>query len=254
MLGLKANHLVNTPAFDLEFQESAENADNLFRMKVLAYSTSTWKGHASAIKGFLQFCEIRELDPFDCTPSILNLYMLSAAQAGKSVGVFDNFLNAWSFVSRFFLCTDYTKEASVLTMKKFTEKACTKKSNKKLPFGSKEIRKLWNKIYAEKGGVEKFNLQDLRTFMISVFQHKTFCRFSDLKEITLADVFHDIDYFKIHIKFTKTDQKGTGQWLYMPRESSGYRDPHMLMCLYIHHLELETNTPSPHVFLFPPLC
>jgi hypothetical protein len=92
VLGLKANHLVNTPAFDLEFQESAENADNLFRMKVLAYSTSTRKGHASAIKGFLQFCEIRELDPFDCTPSILNLYMLSAAQAGKSVGVFDNFL------------------------------------------------------------------------------------------------------------------------------------------------------------------
>jgi len=46
VLGLKANHLVNTPAFDLEFQESAENADNLFRMKVLAYSTSRVLGKA----------------------------------------------------------------------------------------------------------------------------------------------------------------------------------------------------------------
>ena len=97
---------------------------------MLAYSISTWKGHASAIKGFLQFCEVRELNPFECTPSILSLYMLAAAQAGKTVGVFDSFLNAWSFICRFFMCTDYTKESSVAALKKFAEKACTKKSNK----------------------------------------------------------------------------------------------------------------------------
>jgi hypothetical protein len=130
VLRLKPNHLVNTPAFDLEFQEAAVNTDNLFRAKVLAYSISTWKGHASAIKGFLQFCEVRELNPFECTPSILSLYMLSAAQAGKTVGLIDSFLNAWSFICRFFMCTDYTKESSVAALKKFAEKACTKKSNK----------------------------------------------------------------------------------------------------------------------------
>jgi hypothetical protein len=254
VLRLKPNHLVNTPAFDLEFQEAAVNTDNLFRAKVLAYSISTWKGHASAIKGFLQFCEVRELNPFECTPSILSLYMLAAAQAGKTVGVFDSFLNAWSFICRFFMCTDYTKESSVAALKKFAEKACTKKSNKKLPFGSAEIRKIWDRIDAEKGGVQNLNFKDLRTFMISVFQHKTFCRFADLKDITLADVFHEVDYFKIHVKFTKTDQKGGGQWLYVPKDCSGYRDPHMLMCLYIHHLELNTAVPSPHVYLFPPLC
>jgi hypothetical protein len=253
VLGLKANHIINTPAFDLEFQEAASDVDNLFRAKVLAYSVSTWKNHASAIKGFLQFCEVRELSPFECTPSIINLYMLSAAQAGKSVGVFDNFLNAWSFITRFFLCTDYTKEDSVLAMKKFTEKACNKKTNKKLPFGSAEVRKLWDKIDREKGGVDKLNLKDFRTFMLSVFQHKTFARFADVKEITLADVLHDVDFFKIHVRFTKTDQKGNGQWLYMPKESSGFRDPHMLMCLYIHHLELDTKVESPQVYLFPPL-
>ena len=51
----------------------------------------------------------------------------------------------------FFLCTDYTKEDSVLAMKKFTEIACNKKTNKKLPFGSAESRK--------KGGVDKLNLR-----------------------------------------------------------------------------------------------
>jgi hypothetical protein len=76
--------------------------------------------------------------------------MLSAAQAGKSVGVFENFLNDWSFIARFFLCMDYNKEDSVLAMKKFTEKACNKKTNKNLPFGSAEVRKLWDKIDREK--------------------------------------------------------------------------------------------------------
>jgi hypothetical protein len=64
--------------------------------------------------------------------------MLAAAQAGKPVGVFDSFLNAWSFLCRFFMCTDYTKENFVDALKRFAEKACTKKSNKKLPFGSRK--------------------------------------------------------------------------------------------------------------------
>jgi hypothetical protein len=254
VLGLKPNHLVNTRAFDMEFQEDAHNTDNLFRARVLAYSPSTWGNHASAIKGFLQFCDVRELDPFECTPSIISLYMLSAAQAGKTSGVFDNFLNAWSFVSRFFHCTDYTKEESVLAMKRFTEKACARNENKKLPFGSAEVRKLWDKIDREKGGVHNLSKKDLRTFMMAVFQHKTFCRFADLKDITLNDIFHEVDYFKIHVKYTKTDQKGAGQWLYLPKDSSGFRDPHMLMCLYINHLELHSTIHTPHAYLFPPLC
>jgi len=236
----------------LEFQEAASDVDNLFRARVLAYSISTWKGYASAVKDFLKFCDFRELDPFDCTPSILNLYLLYAAQNGKSSGFFDTFLAAWSFIARFYLCTDHTKDQTVSVMKKFTEKACVKNTNKKKPFGSAEVRKIWNKIDVE-GGIGKLNFKDFRSFMLAVFQHKTFCRFSDLKNIKLEDVFHNIDYFKIHVKFTKTDQSGNGQWLYLPKQSSNYRDAHMLMCLYIHHLELEADVPSPHMYLFPPL-
>jgi hypothetical protein len=93
VLGLKPAHLINTPAFDLEFQVAPEDTD-VFKARVLAYFTATWKHPASAIKSFLQFCESRELNPFECTPSILNLCMLHAAQNGKSVGVFDSFLSA----------------------------------------------------------------------------------------------------------------------------------------------------------------
>jgi len=142
VLGLQANHIVNTPAFNLEFQEAAEDVDNLFKARVLAYASSTWKSHASVIKGFISFCNGRELDPFECTPSILNLYMLHSAQSGKSKGLFDSFLASWSFISKFFMCTDYTKDSSVKEVKKFTEKACSKKSNTKLPFGAAEVRQI----------------------------------------------------------------------------------------------------------------
>jgi len=252
VLGLQANHLVNTPAFDLEFKEEPEDVDNLFKARVLAYAPSTWNSNASAIKGFLRFCESRELSPFECTPSILNLYMLKAAQSGKSVSFFDNFLKSWSFVTKFFMCTDYTHHHSVKEMKKFAQKACTRKSNQKQPFGAAEVRKIWDKIDTE-GGLEKLDFKDFRTFMMAVFQHRTFCRFSDLKNITLADVFHNVDYFKIHVKFTKTDQQGRGQWLFLPKECDVFRDSHMLMCLYVHHLDLNVDIPSPHVYLFPPL-
>jgi len=252
VLGLQANDLVNTPAFDMEFQEKAEDVDNLFKARVLAYAPTTWQGYASSISGFLRFCENRELSPFECTPSILNLYMLKAAQSGKSVSYFDNFLKAWSFIAKFFMCTDYTQDPTVTVMKIFTQKTCNRKTNKKHPFGAAEVRKIWNKI-DENGGIEKLDFKDFRTFMMAVFQHRTFCRFSDLKGITLEDVFFNADYFKIHVKFTKTDQQGGGQWLFLPKECTEYRDAHMLMCLYVHHLDLEVNVPSPHVYLFPPL-
>jgi hypothetical protein len=76
--------------------------------------------------------------------------------------------------------------------------------------------------------------------MISVFQHKTFCRFADLKDITLADVFHEVDYFKIHVKFTKTDQKGGGQWLYVAKDCSGYSDQISNLIFYFRFYILST--------------
>jgi len=55
ILGLEPNHIINTPAFDLEFQEAAADVDNLFKARVLAYSSSMRKTHSSGIY-FLLFC------------------------------------------------------------------------------------------------------------------------------------------------------------------------------------------------------
>jgi hypothetical protein len=252
VLQMEANDVLNTPAFEMEFREDAADIDNLSRARILAYTVGTWSGYANSIKGFLAFCKHRELSPFECTPSILNLYILFEAQKGRSVGFFEKFLHAWSFMCRFFLCADYTKDAVVGDLKKFVAKACPRPSNKKLPFGADEVRKIWDGIDAA-GGLEKLDLKMLRTFMIAVFQHKTFCRFAEVKNIQLGDLFHTVDYFKIHVKYSKTDQGGKGQWLYLPKLNSEYRDPHMLMCLYVHHLELDKHVPSPHMYLFPPL-
>lgn len=252
-LGLLPGDIINTPAMDMEFSEKVEDVDNLCKARILGYSMSTWLGYANAIKNFLEFCKVRELSPFECTPSVLSLYLLKEAQKQKSVSFFQKFLDGWSFVARFFLCNDITKEACVRDVLKFVEKACPRRTNAKRPFGADEVRRLWDAIDAKKGGIQNLEAKEFRSFMMAVFQHQTYCRFSDLKSIKLQDIFYDLDYFKIHVKYSKTDQGGKGQWLYLPKLSSEYRDPHALMCLYIHHLELDTHVPSPHMYLFPPL-
>ena len=204
---------------------------------------------------FWLFANIRELSPFECTPSILNLYILFEAQKGRSVSFFEKFLSAWSFMCRFFLCPDYTKDAVVGDLKKFVAKACPRPSNKKLPFGADEVRKIWDGIDAA-GGLEKLDLKMLRTFMIAVFQHKTFCRFAEVKNIQLGDLFHTVDYFKIHVKYSKTDQGGKGQWLYLPKLNSEYRDPHPCRLLFWMFLDLGRQyvlclNHSSRNFLFP---
>ena len=253
VLGLAPSDIANTPVFDMQFEEEETGGDEICKARILAYAVGTWTGYATAVRGFLSFCATRELNPFECTPSVINLYMLFEAKNRKSVSFFEKFLNAWSFISKFFLCQDFTKDPVVADVRRFVEKLCPRNCNKKLPFGADEVRLVWDAIDKKMGGVQNLDKLDFRTFMLAVFQHKTFCRFSDAKNIRLEDVFHNVDYFKIHVRFSKTDQGGKGQWLYLDKHSSHYRDPHMLMCLYVHHLELDKHVPSPHMYLFPPL-
>ncbi len=89
--------------------------------------------------------------------------------------------------------------------------------------------------------------------MFAVFQHVTFCRFSDAVNVRTEDLLFDVDYFKIHISYSKTDQAGRGQYAYIPRLSSAYRSPHMLMCLYIQRLGLGHPSNDTLEYIFPPL-
>jgi len=178
--------------------------------------------------------------------------MLHVAQKGKSYGYIERFLSAISFLYRFLLVNN-SIEKEVLDVKKFMSKVCTHKSNKKDALGSLEIRKIWDSIDRKNGNVLNLNKCELRSFVMAVVQHKTFCRFSDISVIKLDDIVHELDYFKIKISCSKTDQAGKGQVAYIPKAASPIRDPHMLMCLYLRTMGFEDVPDGEAVYLFPPL-
>jgi len=156
-------------------------------------------------------------------------------------------------VLKFYDVRNYVDDPMIKIMKKFAYKACKHQSNVKQPFGSAEVRAIWNALESTYGNVQNFPLDKLRTFVLAVFQHQTFCRFSDVSKITLDDILHDVDFFKVHIKLSKTDQGGEGQWVLLPKSDSPFRNAHMLLCLYIHRMGFDTQNSSTTMYLFPPL-
>lgn len=237
------------------YRESAEDGNGrmLVKARLLAYSMATLRRHASAVKSFVDFCRLRSLSLFESTPYIVNLYIVTRVQAGDSFGCIQAAIDALSFVLRFFGVANYTEDPMVGVIKKFAEKTCVHLTNKKSPFGSKEVRAMWDALEEKYGGVQNFPKTELRTFVMAVFQHTTFCRFSDLEKITLDDVFHDVDFFKIYIRYSKTDQGGRGQWVYLPKSPLPFRNAHMLLCLYIEKMGFANCGDKEVLYLFPPL-
>ena len=253
VLGLTQSDVETTPAYRMHVAEDYQSAAQLFTARVLAFAPATWQHHISSFRDFQAFCSSRELNIFECTPYILNLFMLHQAQKGKSYGCLETFLHSVSFLSKFFMVRDYVQDPMIKDMKRFLQKVCERHYNKKDGFGSAEVRTLWNSIDTTKGGVSELSLLQLRTFVMTVFQHTTFCRFSDLKNIKLSDLLHDIDYFTVKIRYSKTDQAGVGQTVFVPKLATVHRDPHMLMCLYLQRLDEFVEGDREHVYLFPPL-
>jgi hypothetical protein len=251
VLHLPVDWLQSTRAY-ANFQ-TQQQAVKLLQVRVLAYASATWLRHSASIKRFIQFCAERELNIFEATPYIVNLFLLNQIQDGVLYGTIGNFLDGLAFVLRFYDVNNFALDPMVSTMKKFALKACKHQSNVKQPFGSAEVRAIWNALDEKYGNVANFPLDKLRTFVLAVFQHQTFCRFSDVAKITLADVFHDVDYFKVHIRMSKTDQGGDGQWVLVPKSDSPFRNAHMLLCLYIHRMGFDSTDPTVSMYLFPPL-
>ena len=183
---------------------------------------------------------------------MINLYLLLLAQKGKTFNTVEAFLSALSFCFKFYLVRDFVQDPMIKDMKGFVAKVCKHGNNKKEAFGSTQVRLLWNQI-DKLGGLQNITLLQLRTFVMTVFQHVSFCRFSDLSALRLDDVLHAVDYFKIHIRYSKTDQAGVGQTVFIPKLESVHKDPHMLMCLYIHRLDEKRADAPGDMYLFPPL-
>ena len=175
---MKEEWLRSSHAF-MEF-ESQECAPQRLQARVLAYASSTWLRHRSAIRAFTTFCAARDLSIFSCTPYIVNLFLLNQAQDGVSYLKIQAFLDSLAFVLKFFGVPNFTDDPMVGVIKKFTQKTCEHLRNVKLPFGSAEVRAIWDSIDLKFGCFENLPKKKMRSFMLAVFQHQTFCRFSDI--------------------------------------------------------------------------
>ena len=101
----------------------------------MAFAITTWKQHSTYIRDFHTFCERRELNIFECTPYIINLYILLLAQNGKTFASIEAFLSAISFVFKFYLVRDFVQDKMIKDMKRFVAKVCRHGHNTKEAFG-----------------------------------------------------------------------------------------------------------------------
>lgn len=249
MLGLRESEIITTTAYKEYRQEREEDAEILLRARVLAYAPATWASHSSAIREFLAFVRDRQTTMFECTPSVINLFQLKLSQDGRTYQSIRRVIASLSFVYRFFLMPNFADEKTVRDVSKFVSKSSAHSNRKKDALDSAKIRKLWDAM-EKNGGIERLSKVDLRSFVMTIFQHKSFCRYSDLAHVKLSDVIFNADYFKIIIRYSKTDQAGIGAPVYVVKDLSGFRDAHMLLCIYLQNMNF------PHdedVYLFPPL-
>ena len=250
VLGFKEDELQSTPAFRCYEDMSPAEENLLVKSRVLAYSTATLNRYIAVFKKFQKFCRARDINSLDCTPSTFNIYLLTVAQSGSSVGCIETIVLAMNFLYRFFLIGATIVDISVSAVLKFLEKTCPRNVHLRWGFGSVEVRKMWDTLEKRYNGIENLPLAQLHTFVMAVIQHASLCRFSDIAQLKLPDLFYDLDYLKIHIQLSKTNQNGIGQVAFIPKLSSSVRDPHSLMCLYLLVMHEKQNE---SVFLFPPL-
>jgi hypothetical protein len=252
MFGLDTRDILDTEAYRSTSGWSKEDVELITISRVLAFAENTWKKHISAIRSFLEFCKLKNKSVFECSPLHINLYLLTEAQNKKSFGSLESFLEAYAFLTKFFNMPNVATDTVVNDVKKFCAKVTVQKTNKKDAFGIDEVRKLWFGSLKNDGDFEKWSKLKLRTFVLAIFQHKTFCRFSDTQNILLENVQFNTGYFKILVQKSKTDQSAKGEYVYLTKVSYAKMDAHLLFCKYLQIMGFE-DCNSNNTFLFPPL-
>jgi hypothetical protein len=92
--------------------------------------------------------------------------LIKEAQTCKSTGVIECFLEAYSFVVKFFDMPNHAMEHSVGQVKKFVEKVTVRNTNTRAAFGANEVRTLWEKLCNKYGSIENWSKLQIRSFMI----------------------------------------------------------------------------------------
>jgi hypothetical protein len=229
-----------------------EDANVIAKSRFLAFAENTWKRHASNIRSVVRFLSDKGLGLFECNAQTLCLFLLAEVTKGKTVSVIEAAVDAYGFVTKFFDMADCSKQRAVRDVLKYVEKVAVKNSNKKNAFGEAEVIKCYDSLVKKFGLLQNWSKLQLRTFVMAVFQFKTFCRFSDVEKIKLKDVHYDIEFFKFLISTSKTDQRGDGEFVYLTNSVNDPLDVFSIFCTYLHVMEFD-NVESENVFLFPPL-
>jgi hypothetical protein len=68
----------------------------------------------------------------------------------------------------------------------------------------------------------------------------------------LTDVQYDIEFFKIFISSSKTDQKGKGEYVYLTNCENDVLNAFDVFCNYLHVMDFD-GVKAKNVYLFPPL-
>ena len=114
MLGFLPEELLTTPSFRFYQEQLPNDGDIVFKARVMAFALATWKRYASQLRNFQSFCRNRNINPLECTPSTVNVFLLRLGQTGATSGCVDSFLAALSFIYRFYLITDTIVDSAVL--------------------------------------------------------------------------------------------------------------------------------------------
>ena len=215
--------------------------ESIFKARVLSYSTTTWMNYASPLRQFVEFI-IQENSKFS-NVGILK-YLMYMINNDATVDKINNFFNALKFIISF-LDLKIVISKPVFDIKRFALKVCGIAKISRKVFASTEISELWNRFF------EKFNdmtKAQIRTFVLIVTLHSTFCRFDCISNVKLHHIVFHEDYIKIIIPFSKTDVNGHGDCVYIPNNGNS-RNPHKLLCLYLNVMDFEDE----NFFLFPSL-
>ena len=91
MLGFLPEELLTAPSFRFYQEQLPNDGDIVFKARVMAFALATWKRYASQLRNLRN----RNINPLECTPSTVNVFLLRLGQTGATSGCVDSFLSCF---------------------------------------------------------------------------------------------------------------------------------------------------------------
>lgn len=215
----------------------------------MRYSLNTLTKCTSQVNEFFEYHVVYNKVKLPIKIPYLNMYLLNLGKKQKSIGVVNSLIISLDFILKFFGYNTVGTNYHVKNIISFLEKICPIKKNARDAFTSDILLKLWVNI-DKKGGFNKLNFNYKRTFIFIVVSYFSLMRFNCIQGVRLCDIEKHDSYFKIHIRSSKTDQRGLGQTTYLVDTDllGEGRSPYKLLLTYLNELKSDES-----MFLLPSL-